>query len=137
MATQGERRQSLSAIQQTEMHLDARLFVDELGWQRLGRYHCTTQHSASGRCVRLTMSRQGPDLDTIRVEFRAEDISQLNPLDFKGLKEKMADGVGFEPTVRFHARRFSRPVPSTARPPIQRIEIKTDSVISKAAVTGF
>jgi hypothetical protein len=23
----------------------------------------------------------------------------------------MADGVGFEPTVRLHARRFSRPVP--------------------------
>ena len=23
----------------------------------------------------------------------------------------MADGVGFEPTVRFHARWFSRPVP--------------------------
>ena len=30
----------------------------------------------------------------------------------------MADGVGFEPTVRFHARWFSRPVPSTTRPPI-------------------
>ncbi len=30
----------------------------------------------------------------------------------------MADGVGFEPTVRLHARRFSRPLPSTARPPI-------------------
>jgi hypothetical protein len=23
----------------------------------------------------------------------------------------MAEGVGFEPTVRLHARRFSRPVP--------------------------
>ena len=30
----------------------------------------------------------------------------------------MADGVGFEPTRRFGACRFSRPVPSTARPPI-------------------
>ena len=30
----------------------------------------------------------------------------------------MADGVGFEPTRRLHACRFSRPVPSTARPPI-------------------
>ncbi len=32
--------------------------------------------------------------------------------------KKMADGVGFEPTERSHVRRFSRPVPSTARPPI-------------------
>src|ERR1019366_1422004 len=32
----------------------------------------------------------------------------------------VADGVGFEPTVRLHARRFSRPLPSTARPPIPR-----------------
>ena len=31
---------------------------------------------------------------------------------------KVADGVGFEPTRRSHACRFSRPVPSTARPPI-------------------
>ena len=30
----------------------------------------------------------------------------------------MADGVGFEPTVGFHPRRFSRPLPSTTRPPI-------------------
>ena len=33
----------------------------------------------------------------------------------------LADGVGFEPTRRSHACRFSRPVPSTARPPIQKI----------------
>ena len=32
----------------------------------------------------------------------------------------VADGVGFEPTRRSHACRFSRPVPSTARPPIQK-----------------
>lgn len=29
----------------------------------------------------------------------------------------MAEGVGFEPTVRFPARQFSRLEPSTARPP--------------------
>ena len=34
-------------------------------------------------------------------------------------KGELADGVGFEPTVRLHARRFSRPLPSTTRPPIQ------------------
>ncbi len=32
----------------------------------------------------------------------------------------LADGVGFEPTRRLPACRFSRPVPSTTRPPIQR-----------------
>ena len=32
----------------------------------------------------------------------------------------MADGVGFEPTRRLRACRFSRPVPSTTRPPIHR-----------------
>jgi hypothetical protein len=32
----------------------------------------------------------------------------------------LADGVGFEPTVRLHVRRFSRPLPSTTRPPILR-----------------
>src|SRR5262249_18225895 len=31
----------------------------------------------------------------------------------------MADGVGFEPTVGVNPRRFSRPVPSTARPPVR------------------
>jgi hypothetical protein len=30
----------------------------------------------------------------------------------------VADGVGFEPTRGLHPCRFSRPVPSTARPPI-------------------
>ena len=31
----------------------------------------------------------------------------------------MADGVGFEPTKGFHPCRFSRPVLSTAQPPIR------------------
>ena len=30
----------------------------------------------------------------------------------------VADGVGFEPTVGLHLRRFSRPLPSTTRPPV-------------------
>ena len=33
--------------------------------------------------------------------------------------EPTADGVGFEPTVEQALRRFSRPVPSTAQPPIR------------------
>src|SRR3546814_20149868 len=32
---------------------------------------------------------------------------------------EMADGVGFEPTVSLHPRRYSSPVPYTARPPIR------------------
>ena len=31
----------------------------------------------------------------------------------------MEDGVGFEPTRRFHVCWFSRPVPSTTRPPVR------------------
>src|SRR3990167_1228320 len=48
-------------------------------------------------------------------------MSHECPAEEKVLDEsikKMADGVGFEPTRRFHVCRFSRPVPSTARPPI-------------------
>jgi hypothetical protein len=33
--------------------------------------------------------------------------------------EKLAEGVGFEPTVRLRARRFSRPVYSTTLAPLQ------------------
>ena len=44
----------------------------------------------------------------------------------------VADGVGFEPTRRSHACRFSRPVPSTARPPIQKTtEISVTSVVAE------
>ena len=31
----------------------------------------------------------------------------------------MAEGVGFEPTVASRLRRFSRPLPSTTRPPLR------------------
>ncbi len=33
----------------------------------------------------------------------------------------MAEGVGFEPTVRFHAQRFSRPSQSTTLPPFRDV----------------
>jgi hypothetical protein len=39
-------------------------------------------------------------------------------------QRKLADGVGFEPTRRLHVCRFSRPVPSTTRPPIHLIELQ-------------
>jgi hypothetical protein len=41
-------------------------------------------------------------------------------------QHNMADGVGFEPTKGFHLWRFSRPLPSTTRPPVraEQCEIK-------------
>ena len=38
------------------------------------------------------------------------------------IKDSVAEGVGFEPTSDFRRCRFSRPVPSTARPPLQAIK---------------
>src|SRR5680860_53432 len=42
------------------------------------------------------------------------------------LSRLLADGEGFEPSRRLHVCRFSRPVPSTTRPPIhsQMLRIK-------------
>src|SRR5271167_1114791 len=37
-------------------------------------------------------------------------------------RDSVAEGVGFEPTVTFQPRRFSRPVPSTARPPLRCLD---------------
>ncbi len=34
-------------------------------------------------------------------------------------REKVAEGVGFEPTVGVNRRRFSRPVLSTTQPPLR------------------
>lgn len=43
----------------------------------------------------------------------------------------MAEGVGFEPTVGVNPRRFSRPLHSTALPPLRRVsEGPKDTVIS-------
>ena len=37
-----------------------------------------------------------------------------------GRESQMAEGVGFEPTERSHAQRFSRPPHSTTLPPLRR-----------------
>jgi hypothetical protein len=50
-------------------------------------------------------------------EIRPSAISQTKKVAH--LFAYLAEGVGFEPTVTFQPRRFSRPVPSTARPPLQ------------------
>jgi hypothetical protein len=40
---------------------------------------------------------------------------------------RLADGEGFEPSRRLRACRFSRPVPSTTRPPIQSVHVQSNS----------
>ena len=42
--------------------------------------------------------------------------------------EQLADGEGFEPSRRLRACRFSRPVPSTTRPPILRLSISNEAL---------
>jgi hypothetical protein len=44
--------------------------------------------------------------------------------NFLSFGDSVAEGVGFEPTRDFHPCRFSRPVPSTARPPLQALLIR-------------
>ena len=48
----------------------------------------------------------------------------------------MAEEVGFEPTVRFHARRFSRPVQSTTLPHLRRVNDKGARDDSKSGFDG-
>ena len=45
----------------------------------------------------------------------------MNLLFFDFNSTILAEGEGFEPSVRFTARRFSRPVPSTTRSPFRTI----------------
>ena len=44
----------------------------------------------------------------------------------------MAEEVGFEPTVDFHLRRFSRPVHSTTLPLLRRRRVSVSFMIRKA-----
>ncbi len=45
---------------------------------------------------------------------------QIFPLQNNALSRALAEGVGFEPTVRLPARRFSRPVYSTTLAPLRK-----------------
>jgi hypothetical protein len=58
------------------------------------------------------MKRRGVELRLV-VENRAS-LRRI-----ADMPDSMAEGVGFEPTSDFRRCRFSRPVPSTARPPLQ------------------
>ena len=50
----------------------------------------------------------------------------------------MAERVGFEPTVPLPVRRFSRPLPSTTRPPLRiAMIIPYNSLCRKADITLY
>src|SRR3989304_5136417 len=44
---------------------------------------------------------------------------EARPSKERRRRPSMAEGVGFEPTVRLHAHRFSRAAPSTTRTPLR------------------
>ena len=48
----------------------------------------------------------------------------------------MAEEVGFEPTVDFHLRRFSRPVHSTTLPLLRRLPFNPEKLILKPQKIG-
>ena len=48
--------------------------------------------------------------------------------------DSLAEGVGFEPTSDFRRCRFSRPVPSTARPPLRARA--SEATITLAMITA-
>jgi hypothetical protein len=50
------------------------------------------------------------------------DLSQPTNCKYAQKIDYLADGVGFEPTRSVNPCRFSRPVPSTARPPIRLVD---------------
>ena len=68
-------------------------------------------------------------------------MTAIPPRESRGaLTPKLkTDGVGFEPTRRFHVCRFSRPVHSTALPPIHRTVSLSDreALSNAAALNGF
>jgi hypothetical protein len=75
-----------------------------------------TQHDAAGK--------SGTPHDTSE-PLDPEGLIQNGFVPFRAstcqtLQNRNADGVGFEPTSRFRDCRFSRPVHSTALPPIPR-----------------
>ena len=60
-----------------------------------------------------SFTNEGFAVECVKILFQSVQSNKLSTTS-----RKVADRVGFEPTVRFHARWFSRPVPSTTRPPV-------------------
>src|SRR5476649_116006 len=46
-------------------------------------------------------------------------LTSIRQKYLNNINATLADGVGFEPTVGVNPRRFSRPLPSTTRPPVR------------------
>ena len=69
--------------------------------------HPTPENGALGVKLR-GQTRDGPEVQANRDRIKPTKVKQF-----------VAEGVGFEPTSDFHRCRFSRPVPSTTRPPLR------------------
>ena len=57
------------------------------------------------------LSRSHPGYNVGRNVVRGGSSCRINDIFQCVKKIRLADGVGFEPTVSFHPRRFSRPLP--------------------------
>jgi hypothetical protein len=73
--------------------------------------------AARGRCGECLEAGSGLEPETGRYKFRTDSqrAGQLN----ENTRERMAERVGFEPTVRFPVRSLSRRVLSTAQSPLR------------------
>jgi hypothetical protein len=58
--------------------------------------------------------------DTVRL---SDDPAVLSPACKCQITKVLAEREGFEPPVPFRVRRFSRPEPSTTRPPLRATQI--------------
>src|SRR5438874_4987704 len=89
------------------------------------------KHDVSGR-----MSRRRNDIDNSIAQIDVSDsigprveakesphFFEVRSVETRLEKTFLADGVGFEPTKDFRPCRFSRPVPSTTRPPIRFLPV--------------
>ena len=74
-------------------------------------------HAAGQAAFQLSgdgaVHRRGHTVDASTAAYQARSAKAVS-------RPLLADGVGFEPTVGLHPRRFSRPVHSTALPPIRQ-----------------
>jgi transglutaminase-like putative cysteine protease len=73
-----------------------------------------TERAPVDGLVRIATGRDAADIAFMNIFGRADLVRQsfeVTRLDLPGTMAKVADGVGFEPTVSFHPRRFSRPLP--------------------------
>src|ERR1035441_2474993 len=74
-------------------------------------------------------------LSPVRFESKNREIPPIscnyhrNPSGFLCTSDCVAEREGFEPPVPFQARRFSRPEPSTTRPPLRLYSFTTFAIL--------